>query len=62
MTKLFLKSNVKIVDGFETKSECLEYLTGLLAESGCLQFADRFLAAVKGREEIMSTGIGREVA
>jgi len=62
MTKLFLKSNVKIVDGFETKIECLEYLTGLLAESGCLQFADRFLAAVKGREEIMSTGIGREVA
>ncbi|MBM4399893.1 MAG: PTS sugar transporter subunit IIA, partial [Candidatus Cloacimonetes bacterium] len=55
-------SNVKIVDGFETKIECLEYLTGLLAESGCLQFADRFLAAVKGREEIMSTGIGREVA
>lgn len=34
----------------------------LLTASGCLHFPDRFLAAVKGREEIMSTGIGRGIA
>jgi mannitol/fructose-specific phosphotransferase system IIA component (Ntr-type) len=34
----------------------------LLSDSGCLSFPDRYLAAVKGREEIMSTGIGRGIA
>jgi len=62
MTKLFKKSLVRIVDGFADKTLCLEYMSALLAESGCMQFPDRFLAAVKGREEIMSTGIGRGVA
>ncbi|HOH46592.1 MAG TPA: PTS sugar transporter subunit IIA, partial [Candidatus Cloacimonadota bacterium] len=38
------------------------YMVNMLSESGCLLFPDRFAAAVKGREEIMSTGIGREVA
>jgi mannitol/fructose-specific phosphotransferase system IIA component (Ntr-type) len=33
-----------------------------LSDSGCLSFPDRYLAAVKGREEIMSTGIGRGIA
>jgi len=51
-----------MVDQFEDKNQCLDYMARLLSESGCLQFPDRFLAAVKGREEIMSTGIGREVA
>lgn len=62
MSKLFKRSLVKIMDGFENKNQCLEYMTNMLSESGCMQFPDRFLAAVKGREEIMSTGIGKEVA
>jgi fructose-specific phosphotransferase system IIA component len=62
MTKLFKRGLVKIVDGFDSKDNCLDYMAGMLAESGCMEFPDRFLAAVKGREEIMSTGIGREVA
>ncbi|MCB5247728.1 MAG: PTS sugar transporter subunit IIA [Candidatus Cloacimonetes bacterium] len=62
MNRLFQLELVKIADGFQTKSECLTYLTALLAESGCLSFPDRFLAAVKGREDIMSTGIGKGIA
>lgn len=62
MDRLFLPDLVRIVDGFDTKAECLEYLCGLLADSGCLSFPDRFLAALKSREEVMSTGIGRAVA
>ncbi len=62
MTKLFKRNLVKIIDRFDDKNHCLDYMTGLLAQSGCMEFPDRFLAAVKGREEIMSTGIGREVA
>lgn len=62
MNRLFKPELVKIVDGFRTKSECLTYMAALLAESGCLNFPDRFLAAVKGREDIMSTGIGKGVA
>jgi mannitol/fructose-specific phosphotransferase system IIA component (Ntr-type) len=62
MTKLFKRSLVKIVDGFEDKSHCLDYMAEMLSKSGCMEFPDRYLAAVKGREEIMSTGIGREVA
>lgn len=62
MTKLFNKSLVKMVDRFNDKIECLEYMSELLSKSGCMQYPDRFLAAVKGREEIMSTGIGRGVA
>lgn len=62
MTKLFKRSLVKIVDGFENKNRCLDYMAKMLADSGCMEIPDRFLAAVKGREEIMSTGIGREVA
>lgn len=61
MNGLFQPDLVKIVDGFDTKNDCLNYLTQLLADSGCLTFPDRFLAAVKGREEIMSTGIGKGV-
>nr|MDK2850888.1 hypothetical protein [Candidatus Cloacimonadota bacterium] len=53
---------VRIVDSFEDKNECLEYMANLLASSGCLNFPDRYLSAVKGREEIMSTGIGRGIA
>lgn len=62
MNKLFKPELVRIVDEFDTKSECLNYMAALLSESGCLSFPDRFLAAVKGREEIMSTGIGRGIA
>ncbi len=62
MNRLFQPELVRIVDRFDTKNACLEYMTELLAASGCLSFPDRFLAAVKGREEIMSTGIGRAVA
>ncbi len=62
MKDLFTRSLVRIVEGFDSKDQCLEYMAGMLAESGCMQFPDRFLAAVKGREEIMSTGIGRGVA
>ena len=62
MNKLFHSGLVKIVDQFDTKNDCLDFMVNLLSESGCLSFPDRFAAAVKGREEIMSTGIGREVA
>ena len=62
MNRLFQPELVKIVRGFETKAACLNFLTTLLAESGCLLYPDRFLAAVQGREEIMSTGIGKGVA
>ncbi len=62
MSKLFRKSLIKIVEGFADKVSCLDYMTNMLSESGCLQFPDRFMAAVKGREEIMSTGIGSEIA
>jgi mannitol/fructose-specific phosphotransferase system IIA component len=59
MNKLFMPELVKIVEKFENKNACLQYMANLLSESGCLSFPDRFLAAVKGREEIMSTEIGR---
>ncbi|MFB3844854.1 MAG: PTS sugar transporter subunit IIA [Candidatus Cloacimonadaceae bacterium] len=62
MPHLFSESLVKIVDGFDSKDQCLEQMVSMLAASGCMEFPDRFLAAVKGREEIMSTGIGKEVA
>jgi len=62
MNRLFKPELVKIVDSFGSKSECLDFMAAMLSESGCLSFPDRFLAAVKGREEIMSTGIGRSVA
>jgi fructose-specific phosphotransferase system IIA component len=62
MSKLFKPELVKIVDKFDTKSDCLNYMATMLSDSGCLSFPDRFLAAVKGREEIMSTGIGRGIA
>jgi len=62
MDQLFKPELVKIVDRFEDKTACLSYLVELLSDTGCLEYPDRFLAAVKGREEIMSTGIGRGVA
>lgn len=62
MNNLFEPELVRIVDAFETKSACLNYMAELLSASGCLSFPDRYLAAVKGREEIMSTGIGRGIA
>ncbi|PKN73589.1 MAG: PTS system IIA component fructose subfamily (modular protein) [Candidatus Cloacimonetes bacterium HGW-Cloacimonetes-3] len=62
MSKLFKPDLVKIVDKFDTKGECLDFMAAMLSTSGCLSFPDRFLAAVKGREEIMSTGIGRGIA
>jgi mannitol/fructose-specific phosphotransferase system IIA component (Ntr-type) len=62
MNKLFMPELVKIVERFENKNACLQYMANLLSESGCLSFPDRFLAAVKGREEIMSTGIGKGIA
>jgi fructose-specific phosphotransferase system IIA component len=62
MNKLFMPELVKIIEKFENKNACLHYMADLLSESGCLSFPDRFLVAVKGREEIMSTGIGRGIA
>lgn len=62
MNALFKQELVRIVDAFKNKGECLDYMAELLSESGCLSFPDRYLAAVKGREEIMSTGIGRGIA
>jgi fructose-specific phosphotransferase system IIA component len=62
MNSLFQPELVKIVDEFDSKASCLSFLTSMLEESGCLKFPNRFLAAVQGREEIMSTGIGRGVA
>ena len=62
MKRLFKPELVKIVDEFDSKAVCLDFMASLLSQSGCLSFPDRFLAAVRGREEIMSTGIGRQVA
>lgn len=62
MNRLFDPELVRIVDHFDTKNDCLNYMVQLLSATGCLHFPDRFLAAVKGREEIMSTGIGHGVA
>ncbi|MCB5261712.1 MAG: PTS sugar transporter subunit IIA [Candidatus Cloacimonetes bacterium] len=62
MNALFKLDLVRIVDAFESKGECLDYMADLLSSSGCLSFPDRYLAAVKGREEIMSTGIGHGIA
>ncbi|HPF08652.1 MAG: PTS sugar transporter subunit IIA [Candidatus Cloacimonetes bacterium] len=62
MSTLFKPELARIVERFESKGDCLNYMTELLSESGCLSFPDRYLAAVKGREEIMSTGIGRGIA
>ncbi|MDD2513465.1 MAG: PTS sugar transporter subunit IIA [Proteiniphilum sp.] len=62
MEQLFEFRLVKLIEQFESKNTCLEYMTEMLAESGALSFPDRFLSAVRGREEIMSTGIGRGVA
>jgi mannitol/fructose-specific phosphotransferase system IIA component (Ntr-type) len=62
MNALFKPELARLVERFESKGECLNYMTELLSASGCLSFPDRYLAAVKGREEIMSTGIGRGIA
>lgn len=62
INKLFQPELVKIVDGFASKAECLEYMCSLLAQSDCLSSQQRFLDAVQGREDIMTTGIGRKVA
>ncbi|MFA7631657.1 MAG: PTS sugar transporter subunit IIA [Candidatus Cloacimonadaceae bacterium] len=59
---LFEPELVEIIDGFPSKAECLEYLCSILAKSGCLNSPKRFLDAVNGREDIMSTGIGKGVA
>lgn len=62
MKKLFDEKLIRIVDGFENKGLCLDYMIGLLAGHGCLSFTDRFATAIKSRELVMSTGIGRAVA
>ncbi|MDI3503752.1 MAG: hypothetical protein PWP64_688 [Candidatus Cloacimonadota bacterium] len=62
MDTLFTPELVRIVDTFTSKGECLQYMVDLLSQSNCLSFPDRYLAAVKGREEIMSTGIGKGIA
>jgi len=62
MSTLFKPELARIVERFESKGDCLNYMADLLSGSGCLSFPDRYLAAVKGREEIMSTGIGRGIA
>lgn len=62
MSTLFKPELVKILPGFASKGECLGYMAELLASQECLIFPDRFLKAILGREEIMSTGIGRGVA
>ena len=62
MSTLFKPELARIVERFESKGDCLNFMADLLSESGCLSFPDRYLAAVKGREEIMSTGIGRGIA
>lgn len=62
MRSLITPDLVRIVDAFENKDGCLDYMAKLLASSGCLSFPDRYVSAVKGREEIMSTGIGRGIA
>jgi len=62
MNRLFKPDLVRIVDSFDDKAACLNFLGEMLSSTGCLTFPDRFLAAVKGREEIMSTGIGHGIA
>ncbi|MGI6198269.1 MAG: PTS sugar transporter subunit IIA [Candidatus Cloacimonadaceae bacterium] len=60
--RLFTPEAVRIVDHMDSKSLCLEFMCQLLVDTGSLELADRFLDAVKGREEVMSTGIGKGVA
>ncbi len=60
--ELFQSELVKIVDGFASKADCLEQMCSLLAQSDCLGSHQRFLDAVNGREDIMTTGIGKNVA
>ena len=59
---LFMPQLVRVVDHIGSKALCLEFMCQLLSDAGCLEFADRFLAAVQTREAVMSTGIGKEVA
>lgn len=60
--QLFTPEAVRIVDHMASKAVCLEFMCQLLVDSGSLEIADRFLDAVRGREEVMSTGIGKGVA
>lgn len=60
--QLFAPEAVRIVDHMPSKALCLEFMCQLLVESGSLEIVDHFLDAVKSREEVMSTGIGKGVA
>lgn len=60
--QLFTPEAVRIVDHMASKAVCLEFMCQLLVDSGSLEAADRFLDAVRSREEVMSTGIGKGVA
>lgn len=62
MNPLFTADLLRIVQRFESKGQCLEYMAQLLAQSGCLMMVDRYLASIKSREDVMSTGIGHGIA
>ncbi len=62
MNPLFTADLLRIVQRFESKSQCLEYMAQLLAQSGCLMMVDSYLASIKSREDVMSTGIGHGIA
>ena len=55
MNRLFQPELVKIVDGFESKSDCLAYMADLLArESGCLDLPGAVSGRGESREDIMN--------
>lgn len=62
MNPLFTADLLRIVQRFESKGQCLEYMAQLLAQSGCLMMVDSYLASIKSREDVMSTGIGHGIA
>ena len=62
MNPLFTADLLRIVQRFESKGQCLEYMAQLLAQSGCLMMVDRYLASIKSREDVMSTGFGHGIA
>lgn len=62
MDSLFKSEMVRILDKFESKSECFRYMARLLDDSGILSLPENYLKAVREREDTMSTGIGRGIA
>ena len=62
MDTLFRSEMIRILEGFDSKNQCLEYMVRMLYDGGTLAYSDTYIKAVRSREEAMSTGIGRGIA